>query len=317
MGRSLRRLLSPHPPRPRRPHRPRCWAKARPPPMSPTSATPFTSTTSRYTRSTSSTGAECCTATSANPSACTIPSPISSPSATPTLLPSLLPRSSSASPPPSPPAYIRHSIAAAGPTASSASPPSAAYRSPTSHSAPSSSSSSLSNRLGWLPVSGAGTGPILSPQFFFYLILPAITLGMGLAGILTRMVRTAMLEELNQDYIRTARAKGLSGAHRCPSPCPRQRPLIPVLTIIGLQFGSLLAGVPSCYRDGLLPGPASGRLPTCPPSPTATTPLSRVAFWPLASPTSPLTCSPTSPTPSPTPASAPEPKGRMATGRCV
>src|SRR5205807_6106389 len=57
-------------------------------------------------------------------------------------------------------------------------------------------------RLGMAPVSGAGTPA--------HLILPAITLGGSLAAILTRMVRTAMLEELSQDYIRTARAKGLS-----------------------------------------------------------------------------------------------------------
>src|SRR5205807_4963022 len=56
--------------------------------------------------------------------------------------------------------------------------------------------------LAMLPVSGSGT--------IGHLVLPAITLGGALAAILTRMVRTAMLEELNQDYIRTARAKGLS-----------------------------------------------------------------------------------------------------------
>ena len=56
-------------------------------------------------------------------------------------------------------------------------------------------------KLGWLPVSGAGS--------FANLILPAITMGGALAAILTRMVRTSMLEELSQDYIRTARAKGL------------------------------------------------------------------------------------------------------------
>ena len=57
-------------------------------------------------------------------------------------------------------------------------------------------------KLGWLPVSGSGT--------LANLVLPAITMGGALAAILTRMVRTSMLEELGQDYIRTARAKGLS-----------------------------------------------------------------------------------------------------------
>src|SRR5437870_11583960 len=56
-------------------------------------------------------------------------------------------------------------------------------------------------RLGLVPVSGSGT--------LAHLVLPAITLGGALAAILTRMVRTSMLEELGQDYIRTARAKGL------------------------------------------------------------------------------------------------------------
>src|ERR1044071_8937092 len=57
-------------------------------------------------------------------------------------------------------------------------------------------------KLGLLPVSGSGT--------LAHLVLPAITMGGALAAILTRMVRTSMLEELGQDYIRTARAKGLS-----------------------------------------------------------------------------------------------------------
>src|SRR5215471_8788557 len=57
-------------------------------------------------------------------------------------------------------------------------------------------------KLGLLPVSGSGS--------LAHLVLPAITMGSALAAILTRMVRTAMLEELGQDYIRTARAKGLS-----------------------------------------------------------------------------------------------------------
>jgi len=57
----------------------------------------------------------------------------------------------------------------------------------------------FSIKLGLLPVSGSGS--------FAHLVLPAITMGGALAAILTRMVRTSMLEELSQDYIRTARAK--------------------------------------------------------------------------------------------------------------
>src|SRR5205807_4586338 len=88
-------------------------------------------------------------------------------------------------------------------------------------------------RLGMAPVSGAGTPA--------HLILPAITLGGSLAAILTRMVRTAMLEELSQDYIRTARAKGLSEGAVVYKHALRNA-LVPVLTVVGLQFGALLAG---------------------------------------------------------------------------
>jgi peptide/nickel transport system permease protein len=99
----------------------------------------------------------------------------------------------------------------------------------------------FSIKLGWLPVSTAGTGGILSPGFVPYLVLPALTLGLGLAAVLTRMVRTAMLEELGQDYIRTARAKGLTENQVVYRHALRNA-LIPVLTVLGLQFGSLLSG---------------------------------------------------------------------------
>jgi peptide/nickel transport system permease protein len=115
----------------------------------------------------------------------------------------------------------------------------------------------FSIKLGWLPVSGAGTGPMLSPQFLFYLVLPAITLGLGLAGVLTRMVRTAMLEELNQDYIRTARAKGLP-ERTVVFRHALANALIPVLTILGLQFGSLLSG--AIVTETVFSWPGIGRL---------------------------------------------------------
>jgi len=115
----------------------------------------------------------------------------------------------------------------------------------------------FSIKLGWLPVSGAGTGPILGPQFFFYLVLPAVTLGSGLAGILTRMVRTAMLEELGQDYIRTARAKGLAESTVIYRHAMANA-LIPVLTILGLQFGSLLSG--AIVTETVFSWPGIGRL---------------------------------------------------------
>jgi len=87
--------------------------------------------------------------------------------------------------------------------------------------------------LGWLPVSGMDTGTSI--------ILPAITLGFGLSAILTRMTRTSLLEVLNDDYIRTARAKGLSERTVILRHALRAA-LLPIITIVGLQMGSLLAG---------------------------------------------------------------------------
>lgn len=94
-------------------------------------------------------------------------------------------------------------------------------------------------QLGLLPVSG--TADWRNPDTYVYLLLPAVTMGGALAAILTRMVRTAMLEELNQDYIRTARAKGLDERTVVYKHALRNA-LIPVLTVVGLQFGALLAG---------------------------------------------------------------------------
>jgi peptide/nickel transport system permease protein len=108
--------------------------------------------------------------------------------------------------------------------------------------------------LGWLPVSGAGTGLL---DFGRHLILPAVTLGLGMAAILTRMVRTSMLEELGQDYIRTARAKGLSERTVVYRHALRNA-LNPVLTVVGLQFGSLLAG--AIVTETIFGWPGIGRL---------------------------------------------------------
>lgn len=109
--------------------------------------------------------------------------------------------------------------------------------------------------FGWLPVSTAGTGG--GGDFLVHLILPAITLGLGLAAILTRMVRTAMLEELGQDYIRTARAKGLRENTVVYRHALRNA-LIPVLTVVGLQFGSLLSG--AIVTETIFSWPGIGRL---------------------------------------------------------
>jgi len=107
----------------------------------------------------------------------------------------------------------------------------------------------FSIKLGLLPVSGSGT--------WEHLVLPSITMGSALAAILTRMVRTSMLEELGQDYIRTARAKGLSESVVVYKHALRNA-MVPVLTVVGLQFGSLLAG--AIVTETIFSWPGIGRL---------------------------------------------------------
>jgi peptide/nickel transport system permease protein len=104
-------------------------------------------------------------------------------------------------------------------------------------------------KLGLLPVSGSGT--------FGHLILPAVTMGGALAAILTRMVRTSMLEELGQDYIRTARAKGLSERAVVYKHALRNA-MIPIVTVLGLQFGALLAG--AIVTETIFSWPGIGRM---------------------------------------------------------
>ena len=111
--------------------------------------------------------------------------------------------------------------------------------------------------LGWLPVSGASGGGAHGGIDWRYLILPSVTMGASMAAILTRMVRTAMLEELGQDYIRTARAKGLSeAAVVCRHALPNA--LVPIITVVGLQFGALLAG--AIVTEKIFSWPGLGRL---------------------------------------------------------
>jgi peptide/nickel transport system permease protein len=107
----------------------------------------------------------------------------------------------------------------------------------------------FSIKLGWFPVSGRGG--------IEYLILPAITLGTALAAILTRMIRSSLLEVKKEDYITFARAKGLRevlviGKHALSNA------LIPVVTIMGLQFGALLSG--SIITETIFSWPGIGRL---------------------------------------------------------
>jgi ABC-type dipeptide/oligopeptide/nickel transport system permease component len=103
--------------------------------------------------------------------------------------------------------------------------------------------------LGLLPVSGRGG--------FLHLVLPALTLGGALAAITTRMVRASMLEEIQQDYVRTARAKGLPERVVLFRHALRNG-LLPVITVLGLQAGALLAG--AIITETVFAWPGLGRL---------------------------------------------------------
>jgi peptide/nickel transport system permease protein len=87
--------------------------------------------------------------------------------------------------------------------------------------------------LGWLPTSGRGT--------LLHLVMPAGVLAIGLMALLTRLARSTMLEVLSEDYVRTARAKGLHEWAVLSGHALRNA-LIPLVTVIGLQFGYILGG---------------------------------------------------------------------------
>jgi peptide/nickel transport system permease protein len=91
----------------------------------------------------------------------------------------------------------------------------------------------FSLHLGWLPATGGGD--------LLHLVMPSVALGMIAAAIIARLTRSSMLEVLGQDYVRTARAKGLGGWSVIVRHALRNA-LIPVVTVFGLQFGNLLAG---------------------------------------------------------------------------
>lgn len=103
--------------------------------------------------------------------------------------------------------------------------------------------------LGLLPVSGTGGG--------LHLILPAVTLGTALAAILTRMTRSSLLETLDQEYVNTARAKGL-GERMVVWKHALVNALIPLITVLGLQVGALLSG--SIITETIFAWPGIGRL---------------------------------------------------------
>jgi peptide/nickel transport system permease protein len=103
--------------------------------------------------------------------------------------------------------------------------------------------------LGWLPVSGRGT--------LAHLVLPAITLGAALAAILARMSRASVLEELREQYVVAARARGASRL-RAVVVHALGNSLIPVVTILGLQLGAVLTG--SIITETIFSWPGVGRL---------------------------------------------------------
>jgi ABC-type dipeptide/oligopeptide/nickel transport system permease component len=107
----------------------------------------------------------------------------------------------------------------------------------------------VSVELGWLPTSGRGG--------WQHLILPAVTLGTHLAASIARLTRTAMLEVLTQNFVTTARAKGL-GERRVILAHALKNAAVPVVTLIGLQFGTLLGG--AVVTETIFAWPGVGRL---------------------------------------------------------
>jgi peptide/nickel transport system permease protein len=103
--------------------------------------------------------------------------------------------------------------------------------------------------LGWLPVSGRGT--------LAHLVLPAFSLGLALAAILARMTRASLLDELNELYVRAARARGVSRTAAIASHALRNS-MVPLLTIIALQFGAVLTG--AVITETIFAWPGIGRL---------------------------------------------------------
>jgi peptide/nickel transport system permease protein len=115
----------------------------------------------------------------------------------------------------------------------------------------------FSIQLNWIPPSGYMT-PLENPlENLRLMLLPAITLGLGTAGALTRFLRGSMLEVLGQDYVRTARAKGVTGRIVLYRHALRNA-LIPVVTIFGLQLGGLLGG--AVITEQIFSIPGFGRL---------------------------------------------------------
>ena len=107
----------------------------------------------------------------------------------------------------------------------------------------------FSVQLGWLPTVGADS--------WRHYILPSITLGAGVAAVMARFTRASFVEVIQEDFVRTARAKGLDERVVILKHCLRNA-LIPVVTMMGLQFGFLLGG--SIVVEAVFNWPGLGRL---------------------------------------------------------
>jgi len=107
----------------------------------------------------------------------------------------------------------------------------------------------FSLELGWLPASGRGT--------LRHLVLPALTVGIASAAFIARITRGAVLETLGQDYVRTARAKGVPARTVLVRHALRNA-LLPIVTVVGLQLGSLLGG--AVLTETVFAWPGVGRM---------------------------------------------------------
>jgi peptide/nickel transport system permease protein len=103
--------------------------------------------------------------------------------------------------------------------------------------------------LGWLPASGRGT--------WRHLVLPAVAVGVSSAAFIARITRGAVLEALGQDYVRTARAKGLA-PRKVVFRHALRNALLPIVTVVGLQLGGLLGG--AVLTETVFAWPGVGRL---------------------------------------------------------
>jgi peptide/nickel transport system permease protein len=108
----------------------------------------------------------------------------------------------------------------------------------------------LAVNLRWLPPSGYGPA-------YPYLLMPAVTLGTGLSAVIARLTRSSMLEVIRQDYVRTARAKGLA-ERRVVIRHALRNAAIPIVTVVGVQLSGLLSG--AVITERVFSWPGVGRL---------------------------------------------------------